>query len=151
MLKEEIVEELKKEMPGMRVKIVELANYEPHYEKGDMGTVTHVDDAGQLHVDWDEKGSIALLPYEDVYDYFMTYENVLKKVKENFKKKRGMWLIHVGDLNSIEDAYDMADEISDKLSNAFNPDDKEKFHFNRMSVGILPKNGVNQVLITFKK
>lgn len=53
---------------GCRVKIIALANEEPHYPVGLEGTVDHVDDAGQIHVNWDNGGTIALLPMEDSFE-----------------------------------------------------------------------------------
>lgn len=50
---------------GMRVRIIKLCNYEEFYGPGDEGTVLYIDDADQIHVKWDNKGSIALLPEDE--------------------------------------------------------------------------------------
>ena len=49
---------------GTRVEIIDLCNPEPFYPAGTRGTVKYVDDALQIHVTWDNGGSIALLPEE---------------------------------------------------------------------------------------
>ena len=50
--------------PGDRVEIIELCNDEPNYPKGSQGTVLYLDDAKQIHVAWDNGGSIALVPQD---------------------------------------------------------------------------------------
>lgn len=44
---------------GNRVKLISMEG-EEHMKHGDTGTITKVDDAGQIHVRWDNKGSLAL-------------------------------------------------------------------------------------------
>lgn len=44
---------------GDRVKLINMAG-EDRMEYGDEGIITGVDDAGQIHVKWDDKGSLAL-------------------------------------------------------------------------------------------
>lgn len=36
---------------------------------GTMGTITHVDDMGQIHVKWDNGSTLALVPKEDKFRY----------------------------------------------------------------------------------
>lgn len=55
------------------VEIIALCNEEKHYKPGDTGTIECLDDAGQIHVQWDHGGSIALLPMED--DFKLTCLN----------------------------------------------------------------------------
>lgn len=49
---------------GTRIKIINLCNNEENYPAGLTGTVVYVDDALQIHVNWDNGGGIALLPEE---------------------------------------------------------------------------------------
>lgn len=54
-------------VPGDRVEIIRLGNEEKFYGPGDKGTVTFIDDTHSIHVNWDNKGSIALLPECDCW------------------------------------------------------------------------------------
>jgi hypothetical protein len=38
-----------------------------HLHKGDQGTVTGVDDMGQIMVNWDRNSSLSLIPGEDEF------------------------------------------------------------------------------------
>lgn len=43
---------------------------EPQMEKGLKGTVNSIDDAGQIHVDWDNHSTLALIPGKDIFTIF---------------------------------------------------------------------------------
>lgn len=45
---------------GDRIRLLHMEG-EDYMEYGDEGTVTSVDDMGQIHVNWDKKGSLALI------------------------------------------------------------------------------------------
>ena len=51
---------------GTRVKCIRMSG-ETSVKSGDLGTVKFVDDAGQIHVNWDNGSSLALIPGEDSY------------------------------------------------------------------------------------
>lgn len=51
---------------GTRVKCIRMSG-ETSVKSGDLGTVNFVDDAGQIHVNWDNGSSLALIPGEDSY------------------------------------------------------------------------------------
>lgn len=51
---------------GTRVKCIRMSG-ETSVKSGDLGTVTTVDDAGQIHVNWDKGSSLALIPGEDTF------------------------------------------------------------------------------------
>lgn len=51
---------------GTRVKCIRMSG-ETSVKSGDLGTVTDVDDAGQIHVNWDNGSSLALIPGEDTF------------------------------------------------------------------------------------
>lgn len=52
---------------GMRIKCVEMLNDPRPIEPGTAGTVDFVDDAGQIHVKWDNGRGLALA-IEDKYE-----------------------------------------------------------------------------------
>lgn len=131
------LEELKKNMPGRRVKIVELCNYEKHYAPGDTGTIDHVDDMASLHVNWDKGGSIALLK-EDKFDTWLLKEKVLKQVRENFKKKRAVWHLEIASFCELKDAYEFSEEVLGYLESSFTTEEKEKYGFSKLCVATTP-------------
>lgn len=45
---------------GTKIELVRIDPEEKNYHSGMKGTITNVDDAGQIHVDWDEGGSLAI-------------------------------------------------------------------------------------------
>ena len=49
---------------GTRIKLIYMDDHHAP-EPGTCGTVTHVDDAGQILMRWDNGGSLALLPGVD--------------------------------------------------------------------------------------
>lgn len=61
------VEGTRKRYPeGTRIKCINMSG-ETSVKSGDLGTVTDVDDMGQIHVKWDNGSSLALIPGEDSY------------------------------------------------------------------------------------
>lgn len=62
------VEEYKKKYKvGTRIRLINMIN-EKSYQAGDTGTVKYVDDMGQIHMSWDGKGSLALIPGVDEFE-----------------------------------------------------------------------------------
>ena len=55
---------------GSKIRIIEM-NGEPQYT-GKEGTVTHIDDAGQLHGTW---GGCAIIPETDSYELLERSKN----------------------------------------------------------------------------
>lgn len=66
----------------------------------------------------------------------MDKQKLLKKVKENFKKKRKRFLIEYQETNDFSKAFDNAEETLEFLSQSFTDEEKEKFGFNRVKVGV---------------
>lgn len=61
----EYIEKLRKEFPnGTRVKLIYMED-DCAPKRGTEGTVTGVDDSGQIHVKWDGGGCLALVPELD--------------------------------------------------------------------------------------
>ncbi len=52
--------------PGDRVRLIRMKG-EPQMKMGLKGTVTRVDDIGQIHVDWDSGSTLALTLVEDEF------------------------------------------------------------------------------------
>ncbi len=53
--------------PDMRVQVLKM-NYDPYpVPMGTCGTVTHIDDINQIHVNWDNGSTLALVPEVDVF------------------------------------------------------------------------------------
>jgi len=53
---------------GTRVELVMTSDPHPgKLKSGEKGTVSFVDDAGTIHVDWDCGSKLGLIPGEDVY------------------------------------------------------------------------------------
>lgn len=65
-----------------------------------------------------------------------TKEKMLKKVKENFKKKRRKWSIDYCVENNMSDAYDVALSTLTFLDNSFTEEEKEKWHFTNVKVAV---------------
>ena len=146
------LEELRKILANTRVKIVSLVNEEEHYGPGDIGSVAFVDDAKQVHISWDNGGSIALLPEEgDCFDYWMPNESIGKKVRDNFKKKRGKWDIDIAAFYSTQDAYVYAEKTFACLDTQFNEDEKEKYGYTKMKIGVTPMQQSYIVTVSYKR
>ena len=56
---------------GTRVRLIEMSG-EPQMPGGLMGTVSHVDDAGQIHVDWENGSTLALIVHADRFEIVET-------------------------------------------------------------------------------
>jgi len=52
---------------GTRIELIRMEDPWSSLKPGDMGTVTMVDDAGQIHMKWDSGSSLALIPGEDQF------------------------------------------------------------------------------------
>lgn len=63
---------------------------------------------------------------------------LFKKVREYFKKKRKFWTINYQELNNMSDAYSISENILNELSKEFTEEEKEKYGFNRLKVGVIP-------------
>ena len=66
--RQEQVAKLREEYPeGTRIMLLKMDDPYTQLKKGDMGNVLHVDDAGQIHMIWDNGSSLALVPSEDEF------------------------------------------------------------------------------------
>lgn len=71
----EQVEAIKRSFePGVRVKLKKLNGDWICPKEGDEGTVTAVDDAGTIHVNWDNGFRLGLMPDVDEFDVIIGKE-----------------------------------------------------------------------------
>jgi hypothetical protein len=67
MLRREQIKNLKRIYPaGTRIELGYMEG-EPNYENGMQGTVNWVDDRGQIHMNWDNGGMLALNIEHDIF------------------------------------------------------------------------------------
>ena len=65
------IEDISEENPlvGKRVKLIQMEGEDPNKMfNGLEGTITHIDDIGQIHVDWDNGSSLALNEDVDIFE-----------------------------------------------------------------------------------
>lgn len=61
-IRPEILAQLRAEYtPGTKVELVEMCDPYRHMPAGLKGTVTHVDDAGGIHIDWENGSCLAAI------------------------------------------------------------------------------------------
>ena len=53
--------------PGTRIECLSMADPWSPIAEGTKGTVEHVDDAGTIHMRWDNGRTLALIPGEDIF------------------------------------------------------------------------------------
>lgn len=51
---------------GNRIEIIEMNDIQA-VQKGTQGTIIHIDGIGQLHVEWDNGRTLAVIPGEDEF------------------------------------------------------------------------------------
>lgn len=62
------VKDIKKRYPkGTRIELIRMDDPYAPIPSGTRGTVDHVDDAGHLHMKWDNGRTLAVLPEEDEF------------------------------------------------------------------------------------
>lgn len=75
--------------------------------------------------------------------------DIVKEVRKKFKKGTKKFYIELGMVGCIKEAYDYANHTLGVLSNSFNKDEKEKYSFNKLKVGVTPLNGIYAVRISY--
>lgn len=74
---------------------------------------------------------------------------LLKKVTQNFKKKRKRWLITLGYSKEIDVSYFQAKEYMKYFSKSFSDEEKEKYEFNKLKVGVTPVDDIYVVQVYY--
>jgi hypothetical protein len=100
---------------GKRVRLIEMKDPYP-VPKDTMGTIDHIDDAGQIHVKWDNGSSLALIPNLDEYE-IMAYGGQLKGGKSDNLTLSQIAKRHNVDLSVIERQYALGMEIESEHTN----------------------------------
>ena len=104
---------------GKRVRLIEMKDTYPVPE-GTLGTIDHIDDAGQIHVKWDNGSSLALIPNLDEYE-IMAYGGQLKGGKSDNLTLSQIAKRHNVDLSVIERQYALGMEIESEHTNSKRP------------------------------
>ena len=55
------------DLVGQRVQLINMNDPYTTLKSGDEGTIKFTDDIGQIHVQWDNGSTLALIPGEDSY------------------------------------------------------------------------------------
>lgn len=64
----EFIETQNEQLIGRRVQCLSMENDPFPIEKGSKGTITYIDDAGHIHVKWDNGRGLSLIPNVDRYE-----------------------------------------------------------------------------------
>lgn len=82
MLKDKEVKKIKEMYPkGTRIRLNHMDDPYHPVNDGVLGTVDHVDDAGQIHMKWDNGGGLVLVPEEDDFEIIETVQSQEDKIK----------------------------------------------------------------------
>ena len=79
----------------------------------------------------------------------MDKNTLFKKVREYFKKKRKFWTINYQELNDMAEAYSNSENILNELSKEFTEEEKEKYEFNKLKVGVTPVDDIYVVQVYY--
>ena len=62
------IEQLRKKYPvGTKIQLISMRNEKYPVLPGTIGEVTHIDDAGSVHMKWENGSSLALIPEVDSF------------------------------------------------------------------------------------
>lgn len=82
MLKDKEVKKIKEMYSkGTRIRLNHMDDPYHPVADGTLGTVEHVDDAGQIHMKWDDGGGLALVPDEDDFEIIETVQSKENKIR----------------------------------------------------------------------
>lgn len=79
----------------------------------------------------------------------MEDKTIVKKVKENLKKKRKKWYIKCDEVSNMNEAFISAESLMNELTKTFSDDEKEKYVFSKIKIGVTPKEDTYSIDITF--
>ena len=66
----------------------------------------------------------------------MASQEQIKKIRENFKKKRNLWEIKCESFDKFEDAYDYSRSMFEDIDAAFTKEYKEKYGFQNLMISV---------------
>ena len=72
--------------PGTRIELLGMEDPFSPIAPGTRGTVDHVDDAGQLHMRWDNGRTLAVIPGEDSFRK-LTEEEIAEEQKQETEQE----------------------------------------------------------------
>ena len=53
---------------GTKIRLIEMDDPYSHLKPGEIGTVMHIDDMGQIHMWWESGSNLALIPDVDRFE-----------------------------------------------------------------------------------
>jgi len=65
-------------LKGKRVRLINMNDLHTNLVNGDEGTIQFIDGIGQIHVNWDNGSTLALIPGED--EYKILRESIKNKI-----------------------------------------------------------------------
>ena len=89
--------------------------------------------------------------FKEKYHDSLVERNLLKKVKENIKKKRKHWLITAGYSRDIIVAYDQASHMLSDAYDLFNKEEREKYLLHKLYTAVTPVDDLCVVQICYDK
>ena len=60
---------MRRDLEGQRLRLIATTDSYTHLTPSMEGTIMFVDDAGTVHVDWDNGSTLGLIPGEDRWEY----------------------------------------------------------------------------------
>lgn len=77
------------------------------------------------------------------------YLTLVSVVKKKFKKKSRRWKEDLEELSSFKDAYEMAESFMNNLYDEFSDEEKEKYKFYLLKIGVTPSDGVYTIEVSY--
>lgn len=85
----EVIKSMNDKMKGKRVELIFMDDKYTNLKPGDKGTISSIDDLGDIHVEWDNGSTLALVPEVDKWKILNDDEDdMLQEVKKKTKKDR---------------------------------------------------------------
>jgi hypothetical protein len=101
------VDEIKRDYPpGTRIELVEMDG-EARMPSGLKGSVSMIDDAGQIHMKWENGSSLALVPGVDSFQKLPEAERVPKQSKtERYIEQLNAHILPLIDYSELQNSYE---------------------------------------------
>jgi hypothetical protein len=107
--------------PGARVRLIQMDDPYTKLKEGDEGTITNIDDAGVIHVNWDAGSTLGLVPEADRFTVLNEEDNKYRPFPKGEDRNQ-----EIGDRN--QRLYQQAEEsmISEEGSEDSEDNDDEE-------------------------